>query len=276
MRAKFLGWVAVLVLSSYPLSAQQEIERVKKEVKEELGDKYTIEVVQGIFVVASDDAGPTYQRAKGTIKHVYNAMYKDFMQTKPDKPLKVYLFKDKQSYERYCKKAYGTRPSTPFGFYRSAERKMIMNIGTGTGTLAHELVHPLLEADFPGVPSWFNEGFASLYEQSRYTSTGSMKGMVNWRLPGLKSGLREVSLKRLMQTTSSEFYRDRSGLNYAAARYLCLYLQEKGVLAKFYKAFKEVYPKKDKTGIKTLQKVLGKRLNQIEPEWKKWVKGLRW
>ena len=71
-----------------------------------------------------------------------------------------------------------------FGFYMSGERKMVMNIATGTGTLAHELVHPLLAEDFPNVSSWFNEGFASLYEQSG--SRGSrMMGFVNWRLPGL-------------------------------------------------------------------------------------------
>ena len=40
-----------------------------------------------------------------------------------------------------------------------------MNIGPGPGTLSHELVHPYMEANFPNVPAWFNEGLASLYEQ---------------------------------------------------------------------------------------------------------------
>ena len=37
-----------------------------------------------------------------------------------------------------------------------------MNIGTGGGTLVHELTHSLIAFDFPHVPDWFNEGLASL------------------------------------------------------------------------------------------------------------------
>ena len=40
----------------------------------------------------------------------------------------------------------------------------IMNIATGGGTLVHEIVHPYVEANFPGCPAWFNEGLGSLYE----------------------------------------------------------------------------------------------------------------
>ena len=32
--------------------------------------------------------------------------------------------------------------------------------------LVHEMVHPFMDADFPACPAWFNEGLASLYEQS--------------------------------------------------------------------------------------------------------------
>jgi hypothetical protein len=32
------------------------------------------------------------------------------------------------------------------------------------GTLTHEIVHPMLEADFPGAPEWLEEGIASPFE----------------------------------------------------------------------------------------------------------------
>ena len=41
----------------------------------------------------------------------------------------------------------------------------MMNIGTGGGTLVHEIVHPFVAANFPHCPPWFNEGLGSLYEQ---------------------------------------------------------------------------------------------------------------
>ena len=36
--------------------------------------------------------------------------------------------------------------------------------GLGLGTLTHELVHPLIEADFPSAPTWLNEGIATWYQ----------------------------------------------------------------------------------------------------------------
>lgn len=243
----------------------------------ELGGKFSVEVVEDLFVVASNDRQASTARAIGTVKNVYHALYKDFMKRKPTEPLKVYLFKDKGTYEGYNRKAYGRDPTTPFGFYMSGERKMVMNISTGTGTLAHEMVHPLIATDFPGVPSWFNEGFASLFEQSTTLDDGSMKGLVNWRLPGLQKALKngdEVSLKEVMETSTDEFYSD-SGIHYAIARYLCLYLQEKSLLTRFYKEFRDSH-EDDPTGVKSLEKVTGQPLDQLEKSWKPWVKTLKY
>lgn len=254
------------------------IEQLVAAVQEELGDDFAVEVVEEWFVVASDAAGSSYRRARGTVRHTYRAMYVEYFEVRPDEPIVVYLFKGEDSYEAYCEKSYGRKPSTPFGFYRDSERKMVMNIATGTGTLAHELVHPLLAHDFPEVPSWFNEGFASLFEQSRYTEEGTMRGMVNWRLPGLQGALeegRDVSLKRLMSTTTGEFYGPGSGLNYAIARYLCLYLQEQGLLQRYYHAFRDGH-EEGPTGIRFLEEVLDEELKGIEKSWKAWVGRLRY
>ena len=37
---------------------------------------------------------------------------------------------------------------TPYGVYYHADRRIVMNVGPGIGTLTHELVHPIVEADF--------------------------------------------------------------------------------------------------------------------------------
>lgn len=250
----------------------------KKELEEELGDGFTVEVVEELFVTACNGSGRLAEAAKGTVKRVYHAMMKDYFTKRIDFPLKVCLFKDKESYEAYNVKRDGSRPSTPYGFYRSSERRMVMNIATGLGTLSHELVHPLLANDFPDVPSWFNEGFASLYEQSTHLDDGSIKGLVNWRLPGLQKAIAAdalVPLKDLMATTTSLFYGEKSGLHYAEARYLCLYLQEKGLLKQFYQEFKKGFAE-EKTGVRALEKVLGKGVADIQAEWVIWAKGLKY
>ena len=150
-------------------------------------------------------------------------------------------------------------PTTPFGYYSPAKRALIMNIATGGGTLVHEIVHPFMAANFPNCPSWFNEGMGSLYEQCSEKGKKIM-GLTNWRLAGLQKSIKaeEVpSFKTLCSTTDHEFYSEDPGTNYSQARYLCYYLQEKGLLRKYYKAF-HVGRKKDPSGFATLKKILGR------------------
>jgi hypothetical protein len=155
------------------------------------------------------------------------------------------------------------------------ERRMVMNISTGTGTLAHELVHPLLAEDFPNVPSWFNEGFASLFEQSGPRGD-RVVGHVNWRLPGLHKAIktRGVSLDALLRTSTDAFYGDDRGVHYAAARYLCYWLQEHDLLIPFYRTFRAGHAD-DPTGRASLEKATGRPLAEFEPAWKEWILALR-
>ncbi len=256
--------------------SQEELNKLVEEIKAELKEEdYSYDTIDGLFVCASNASKKDFDRAKKTITGVVKAIYKDFVTKKLTKPIKVYLFRDPDSYNQYCKDVLKNAPSTPFGFFLSGQSKMVMDISTGTGTLAHELVHPMIMNDFKDIPTWFNEGFASLYEQSTYTEDGTIKGLVNWRLPKLQEKLDEVSLEKLLKTTDSSF-RSNSGLNYASARYLCMYLQEQGTLKEFYKTFKGRYEKvEDKTGIKTLKDVMKKDVDEIEKEWKAWVKKLK-
>lgn len=255
--------------------SEEETLAIAAEIRKELGDDVKVERIEEVFFVATNDTAASFKACQGTISRMYRYLRKDYFERKPEKPIRVYLFRDKISYEDYCKKTYEKPPSTPFGFYMARERKMVMNIATGTGTLAHELVHPLLAEDFPGVPSWFNEGFASLYEQSG-TRGEKVVGHVNWRLPGLHKALkgRGVSLDALLKTTTEEFYGDERGVNYAAARYLCYWLQEHDLLIPFYKAFKAGHGE-DPSGLSALEKVAAKTLADLEPAWRAWTLALK-
>jgi len=258
--------------------SEEDVRRILRDIRDELGPDYEVERLAGVFFLATNGGETMLERCKRTVARMADFLYADYLTRKPVKPIRIYLFKDKESYDAYCRKAYEKPPTTPYGFYMSCERKMVMNISTGTGTLAHELVHPLLAEDFEQVPAWFNEGFASLFEQSEHTLEGKMRGLVNWRLPSLQRALRrgeEVSLRDLVKTTTSSFYGDRSGLHYAMARYLCLYLQEQGKLAAFYVRFRKGF-RDDATGAGALEAVVGSELAELETRWKKWVAGLKY
>jgi len=73
----------------------------------------------------------------------------------------------------------------------------------------------------------------------------------------------------------TDFYNDDRGTHYAQARYLCYYLQQRGLLVKFYRQF-HAQQKTDPTGYQTLQRVLRTRdMNAFKQKWETYVLGLR-
>lgn len=86
---------------------------------------------------------------------------------------------------------------------------------------------------------------------------------------------RVPAFKTLCSTTRHEFYEEDPGANYAQARYLCYYLQEQGLLVKFYHEFRENVAS-DPTGYKTLQNVLGTDdMDEFKQRWEACTAALR-
>ena len=72
--------------------------------------------------------------------------------------------------------------------------------------------------------------------------------------------------------SDARFYASSTG--YAQARYLCLYLQEKGLLHRYYDAFSAGVAA-DPTGYKTLVRVLGDPdMARFETQWQAWALAL--
>jgi len=64
------------------------------------------------------------------------------------------------------------------------------------------------------------------------------------------------------------------GFRYAQARYLCYYLQEKGLLAKYYHAFRAARAK-DPTGYETLKAILEEKdMAAFQKRWEAYVLAL--
>lgn len=234
-------------------------------------------VIQKPFVVIGDEPKDEVQRhADGTVKWAVDRLKQDFFPNDPSEILNIWLFKDAASYEKNARLLFGDEPTTPFGYYSSQHKALIMNISTGGGTLVHEIVHPFMEANFPACPPWLNEGLGSLYEQCGDVD-GHIHGFTNWRLPGLQKAIQAGNVpafKTLTALDSNAFYNEDKGVNYAQARYLCYYLQEQGVLVKFYREF-HAQQKDDASGFKALQKTLAEPdMDAFKTKWEKFVLGL--
>jgi hypothetical protein len=232
----------------------------------------------GPWLVATDMDSATTQRFLRSSIGYYAARIQKQLFDKPlAEPVKVYLFKDKQSYETWTAKLCGEHPNTPYGWYSRQKRGMYMNIGTGGGTLIHEMVHAMTEADWPEIPPWLNEGLGSLYEACSRAPDGRVIGITNWRHTGLLNLINRNAAPRfseLLRMNDDAFYGPSSGANYAAARYLMQYLQSKGKLEEFYKRVRD---RKDDDARASLRFSFDNKftVDEIEKSCYDWVKMLR-
>jgi hypothetical protein len=262
-------------------TTQPTVEEKCRDLADRWRDRFAAEhvtcIVSPPFVVAGDGG---QRRLQGYVDHTILASAaalhrKFFDRAEPSEPILILLFESAESYKRLAKKWLGDQPTTPYGYFRR-DNIMVMNVGTGTGTLVHELVHALIRPDFPDTPEWFNEGLGSLFEQCTLAHR-DIRGLENWRLPALQRAIRDEKLRSLREMIQDEqFYGDKNvGLNYAQARYLLMYLQEQGKLADYYHKLRAGQAE-DKTGVKTLETVIEpKTLGEFEKAWRAWVMQLR-
>lgn len=216
-------------------TVDEDLRKEVRKLREELGDEY-LAGIEGPFIVLGNIPAERFRQImRYTIRACSQAMHKQYFEKKPDYTIRIYLFGDDASYRRTARKLWGDTDLSPFGYYKPSEKTLVMNIATGTGTLVHEMFHALVEPDFPEIPAWFNEGVASLYECCR-VGEDRLTGMMNWRFPRLQKAVRDdelVPLKRLVFTSTAQFYGRGSDLHYSQARYFCMYLQKKGLLENF-------------------------------------------
>lgn len=241
--------------------------------KTDVGSRMQSKVVSDIFLVAG--VSPTFEPSVSLFKSAMDGYLNGRFGKKPERAISVYLFPDAKTYEAFCQKKYGAPCIAGFGFYEPNDRNMVMNIGRGIGTLTHEIVHPLVEADFPGAPTWLNEGIASVFEQPIIPKAGEIHGGKNWRLPRLRRGLtsEHVRLEQMFSMSDETFRGDNEDLHYATARYVCQWLDERGKLWPFYQKWRDEKDK-DPTGEKSFQAVVGMTPAEANAPWTKWVNAL--
>lgn len=260
-------------------ASDEAFEKKQKEWEKKLSGDFSFVTVKP-FLVVGNMSKKIWKRgltrleyyAKHTIDDCMKAYYKGYLKKKPNYVLTVFLFKDGKTYRAWAKKLFNDDDVSYYGYYSSYDKSLVMNISTGGGTLVHEMFHALVDPEFPNIPSWVNEGIASLYEQCDVNDKGHLVGLMNWRFPNLKENLntdKYVKLRDLMNTTTREFYNDTHGLHYAEARYFCKWLEGKGLLRKFYKKLLKDH-KTDKKGIATIESIVGKKVEEFEKEWRAW------
>ena len=256
--------------------------RIASLAREELGAKVDVEIAQDVFVLV---AAPGWneralEESTSLTTHAIDAYYTGRFDIKPARAIGVYLFPEEKSYQAYCRAHLGGACDSPFGMYHPDLRRIVMNAGPGLGTLTHELVHPIIEADFPRAPIWLNEGIASLFEAPVIPRKGEIHGVKNWRLPRLLAGMKSAAERKdarldTLFGMTDEAFREESleKLHYATARYVCQWLDARGLLWPFYRAFRD-HVADDATGEKAFAAVTHRTPGEANAAWTAWVKAL--
>lgn len=249
-----------------------------ERLSDQLGPECRV-VVRPPFVVGGDlEAGDLERWYRRTISPAAQALATSYFSAAPSEPVCVLLFADEGSYSRHARGLYGDEGVSVYGYYKPRLRTLVINISTGGGTLVHELTHALMDFDFPAVPDWFNEGLASLHEQCRFRDDGSgIDGLENWRLPILQEAIDRERLRSLESLIADDDFRQGDvGLNYAQARYFCLYLQRHGLLETYFHRFR-ANQADDPLGIATVSEVLpDKSWHEIDDDFRRWALDLKW
>ncbi len=264
---------------AYDLASDRE--RRVRIAKEELGARANTTVVSDIFVVIGPPGfqGGAFEQSVSLMRSSMAGYLNNRFGKKPSQAISVYLFPEGQGYEAFCKKKYAAPCIAHYGFYQPGDRYMVMNIGLGIGTLTHEIVHPLVETDFPEAPTWLNEGIASVFEAPVITKPGEIHGVKNWRHPRLKRALttpaeREHARLDVMFAMRDDVFRgDGEDLHYAMARYLCQWLDERGKLWAFYQRWRDTVAT-DPSGEKAFKEIVGMTPGEANPLWTKWTLAL--
>lgn len=107
------------------------------ELRAKLGEGFFFEV-DAPFVIAGDSARPQFDDQVETFRWAIEKLQKQFFERRPAVVTDVLLFRDAESYERHTRELFHEAPQSPYGYYLADKAALIMNIGTGGGTLVHE------------------------------------------------------------------------------------------------------------------------------------------
>lgn len=257
---------------------QERCAAVKSRLLSRLDSIAGAGLVRAPFVLISDGSGSELDRwHRELIVPIQAALQAEFFHDPPNEPIAVVLLSDEAAYRRAAVRLDDQAHTAYYGYYMQEEQRVMVNLATGGGTLAHELTHALADANFPEMPPWFNEGLASLFEDCEFTPDGrGLRGLPNWRLNRLQQALENDTLPHLdVLLATTGFRGEHALLRYAHARYFCMYLQHRGLLATYYHRLRAV-GRSDDHGRRTLLELLGDdSLQATDTAFREWLRRLK-
>lgn len=246
---------------SVPIPGRSLIERCREtavQLRSQLPKTWNFVVVEPYVLGGDLRNDELMDRYEQTIVPIVRALSNSYFSEKALHPISILLCSSDEAF-RDCNLRLDQLERNQYsGLYSRKQRRLLINIASGEGTLAHELTHALAHVDFPAMPEWFDEGLASLHEECRFSADGTqLIGDHNWRTHAAMTALNSGELRLLKDVVSNRFgAAHRAATDYAYVRTFCLYLQQQDLLQTFYRLCKQ-NALSDRTGLKSLCQVAG-------------------
>lgn len=244
-------------------------DKVITALKRELGTGYLYEIdEQDKLIFATNTDAPTLAALKKWLLAQARSQWEQVFEHKPDQYISIVL-PSAADYRQIV-----NRPGVG-GFYNHDNRILIaQHLGQ---VMTHEFTHALHNADLDPLnqdhPTWLAEGLATLFESAHFEGD-KLVPADNFRLRYIQGAVRRgrlIRLQPLLEMDQKRFVSNAT-LAYGESGSLLLYLYEQNLLRRFYDTFKGNYDK-DKTGKLALEEVTGKSLDDLEQDWKTWIRG---
>ena len=117
------------------------------------------------------------------------------------------------------------------------------------------------------------QGLASVFEQSEFTDANHrLTGTDNWRVHHVLRAMHENHLRPTGDLVQGKSVRaNNEAIDYAHARYVCLFLQDQQLLEPFYRKLRS-RAETDPTGWQTLQEVVAREnATDLDADFHRWI-----
>jgi hypothetical protein len=249
-----------------------------RELSQRVGIPNLATLVSPPFVLVSNTSVAELERLhREALAPLAAALERAYFDAPATEPVRMVLLKDEASYRAVARTLDGYDPLNYDGYYQRTEKRLVVHLATGLGTLSHELCHAFTQRDCPTLPEWVDEGLAALHEETRFSPDQLLLvGLRNWRCRLLADSFAAGALPGIEEIAGAPTIRGRhEGLNYAYARSFCRFLQDRGLLSHFYRKLR-VAAGTDPTGLSTLRRLLAVENNAaIDEQFRRWLVGER-
>ncbi len=263
-----------------PVNLAADVRNRVDAIRKELDAGAQVEIVGDAFVFVAPDGGRFFRQAVDLARKALPLLLQGRFDRGPDRGVTVYAFGSEESFADACDAREKGECKTAYGEYFPRGRVVLANLSRGVSTCLHEMVHAIVQTDDPSAPKWLSEGLGSLVESPRFDPPGEIHGVTNWRLPLLKQTMASaaqgssVRVEALFSMSDQAFEQPETLLLHEAmARYLCQWLDERGLLWPFYRAWRDSAGQ-DVDGRATFTRVVGMTPEAATAPWRRWVQGL--